>query len=158
MSRKPCVFLLLSVLGLSSCATIVNGSRQEVAISSTPTGATVTVDNQQHGVTPVTLDLTRKDHHTVRLDLQGYEPYEVQLTRKTSGWVWGNLVFGGLIGLAVDAIGGGMYKLSPEAVNAELARSTAMRRGDGLHVIVVLTPDPAWEKIGQLERSPVSFR
>jgi hypothetical protein len=36
--------------------------------------------------------------------------------------VWGNIVFGGIIGLAVDAITGGLYKLAPEQVSAQLAR------------------------------------
>ncbi|MDK2964381.1 MAG: hypothetical protein PWQ29_1775 [Verrucomicrobiota bacterium] len=43
--------------------------------------------------------------------MDGYLPDETTLTKKVSGWVRGNLVFGGLIGLAVDAISGGMAQL-----------------------------------------------
>jgi hypothetical protein len=31
-----------------------------------------------------------------------------------SGWVWGNIAFGGLIGLGVDFISGGAYQLYPD--------------------------------------------
>jgi hypothetical protein len=34
--------------------------------------------------------------------------------------VWANLVFGGIPGLAVDAITGGLYKVAPEEVTATL--------------------------------------
>jgi hypothetical protein len=140
-------------LALAGCATIMQGSRQAVGVSSTPTGASVFVDDQPAGVTPTTVNLTRKDHHVVRLELAGYQPYEIQLTRGVSGWVWGNLVFGGLPGLAVDALTGGLYKLTPNTVNATLASgATTQRAGDRLQVQVVLAADPAWEKIGQLTR------
>jgi len=147
----------LAALVLSTgCATIMQGSHQNVGIASTPTGATIMVDNQQMGVTPATVRLTRKDNHVVRLQLAGYQPYEIPLARKTSGWVWGNLVFGGIPGLAVDAITGGLYKLTPEDVNATLAAgqtSMSVDRRDQMVIAVVLAPQPGWEKIGQLARN-----
>lgn len=35
----------------------------------------------------------------VGIKLDGYEPYELTLTRKTSGWVIGNILFGGWVWL-----------------------------------------------------------
>jgi hypothetical protein len=71
-----------------------------------------------------------------------------------SGWVWGNIVFGGLIGLAVDAISGGLYNLSPEQLNTELRKTDAQISaiGDGVYVVAVLVPDPLWQKVGSLSR------
>jgi hypothetical protein len=83
--------------GLVGCATIMHGSSQELSIASSPTGARVLVDGQEHGRTPLVADLKRKDKHVIRIELDGYMPYEVALARGTSGWVWGNIVFGGLI-------------------------------------------------------------
>jgi hypothetical protein len=147
----------LAALVLSTgCATIMQGSHQNVGISSAPTGATILVDNQPMGTTPATVRLTRKDNHVVRLQLAGYQPYEMALSRKTSGWVWGNLVFGGIPGLAVDAITGGLYKLTPEDVNATLAAgqtSMSVDRRDQMVIAVVLAPQPGWEKVGQLARN-----
>src|SRR6266566_2573403 len=96
--------LVATAVALCSCASIIHGAHQDVGVSSNPTGAQVSVDGQIKGTTPVVANLTRKDNHIVRSELAGYKPYETTVTRKVRGWVWGNIVFGGLIGLAVDAI------------------------------------------------------
>jgi hypothetical protein len=141
----------LMAFSLTGCATIMHGNHQEVGFSSTPTGAQVTVDNKPLGVTPTTASLTRKDKHVVRIEMAGYQPYELQLTRQVDGWVVGNIVFGGVIGLAVDAINGSMYKISPSAVNGTLSTQTAMTGSDAITIAVVLTPQPGWEKIGEMQ-------
>ena len=147
--RKLAVLLVPLV---AACATIMHGTTQDVGLSSTPTNARVTVDNKPMGNTPVVAKLSRKDNHIVRFELDGYQPFEATLTRRTSGWVWGNLVFGGLIGLAVDGISGGLYKLTPEQIAGTMATPTASLTIDGLYVAVVLRADAGWQKIGQLER------
>ena len=91
----------IAALGLvlsAGCATIAHGPRQSVRVISDPPGATVTVLSKQTvkshpGVTPVVLTLSRRDPNiTIRLEKDGCPPAEVRLTRKTSGWVYGNLV------------------------------------------------------------------
>jgi len=146
------VVVLLATVIFFGCATIMHGTSQEIGIQSRPTGATVTINNQEYGKTPVVAKLSRKDNHTVHLTLDGYQPFDATITRSTSGWVWGNIVFGGLIGLAVDAISGGLYKLSPEQVEAELAgKGMGMdMQGSDIIITVVLEPDPSWEKVGNL--------
>jgi hypothetical protein len=141
---------------LSGCATIMHGSKQDVGVSSMPTGATVRVDSQDLGRTPVVAKLKRKENHIVRVELDGYKPFEGTLTRTTSGWVWGNILFGGLIGLAVDASTGGLYKLTPEQVAAQLPSNTASLSRDGIYVVVTLQPGEGWTKVGQLERAPAT--
>jgi hypothetical protein len=56
------------------------------------------------------------------MELPGYQPFEGTLTRNVSGWVFANLLFGGLIGIAVDAAGGGMYDLEPKQLTAYLVK------------------------------------
>lgn len=153
-------FVLLTLcggitVGLAACASIMHGSSQEVSIGSTPTGARILIDGQEMGKTPVALRLTRKDKHALKIEMAGYQPYEMIFSRSTSGWVWGNIIFGGLPGLAIDAITGGLYKLTPEMVQASLTQSRASidKNGkDGLVVTVVLRADSGWEKVGQLVR------
>lgn len=147
-------FLLFIVFLFTQCATIIHGSRQDVSFSSNPSKASVSIDNVEMGTTPVTLRLKRNMHHTVVIKLDGYQPYETKLTRKVSGWLAGNIIFGGLIGIVVDAAGGGMYKLTPDQIQAELRNQTAQIGDfkDGIFLSVVLKPSSDWEKIGQLER------
>jgi hypothetical protein len=156
MTSRSLVRFLLTAMGggllVAACATIMQGTSQEVSIASSPTGARLFLDGVDAGKTPLAASLKRKDKHTIRIEMEGYQPFEMALGRGTSGWVWGNIVFGGLPGLAVDAITGGMYKLQPEQVQATLSQATAAMddRTDALVVTVVLRPDPTWEKIGNL--------
>lgn len=152
MSVKRPATAAIVVAIAAACGTIIHGTRQDVGVSSTPTGAQVVVDNMPLGQTPVVAKLTRKDNHVIRITMPGYQTFETNVTRSVSGWVWGNIVFGGLIGLAVDAISGGLYKLRPEQVTGTLATADVRSEQGGLYVAVVLAPDPSWEKVGQLTR------
>ncbi|MEQ9104972.1 MAG: PEGA domain-containing protein [Rhodothermales bacterium] len=144
---------LLSAFLLFGCGTIMQGTTQDIGISSTPSQATIKVNGQQMGTTPAVLDLKRKSTHFIQIELDGYQLFETTLTRKTSGWVWGNLVFGGLPGLVVDAAAGGMYKLTPDQITADMRLASSMAPGNDIMMIaVVLKANPDWEKIGQLEK------
>ena len=137
----------------ASCASIMHGVHQEVGISSTPTNATVTVDNKPLGNTPVIANLKRGDNHIVKIELAGYMPFEATLTRKVSGWVWGNVLFGGLIGLGVDALTGGLYNLTPDQISGQLAHqgASATVTKDGIYVVLVTKANPSWQKVGMLQ-------
>lgn len=145
--------LFIPALLLCSCATIVNGTYQKIGVSSSPTGASVMVDGIDVGKVPVILELKRKDDHMVRLTMDGYKPVDIPITCSVSGWVWGNILFGGIIGLAVDAATGGMYKLKPEQITGYMQsdKTGAVLEDDGIYVTVVLVPDPSWERIGYLQ-------
>ncbi len=87
--------------------------------------------------------------------MEGYQTYETTLKRKLDGWIFGNILLGGIIGIVVDAASGSMYSLSPKDVTVELTKSTATNHQtkDGIYFSVTLQPDPHWQKIGQLEKS-----
>ena len=147
--------LVATAVLLSGCASIIHGTGQDVGFSSSPTNALVTINGVELGRTPLTTELKRKNNHMVKLELDGYMPYETTFTRKVSGWVWGNIVFGGLIGLAVDGISGGIYKLTPEQLHAQMLNDGAAHiyEDDAIYVAVVLTPSSSWQKIGELQRA-----
>jgi hypothetical protein len=156
MKKLVVIGTLALCLTFSSCATIMIGTSQEVSIASSPTGAQVLDNGVVLGKTPLAVDLKKKTRHQIRIELEGYAPYEVAMVRKTSGWIAGNIIFGGLIGLVVDAITGGMYMLKPEQIQAELIKMGAgyEHAKDTLIIAVVLEPDPSWQKIGQLKKEP----
>lgn len=143
----------IAVLGLSGCGTIINGSSQLINVSSNPSGASISVDGIRNAQTPAYISLARKSGHALEITLDGYQPFQMQIQRGTSGWVWGNIVFGGLIGLVVDASTGGMYKLTPEQISAQLQRDGAevSEVDDGVYVFVTLTPQEGWELVGWLD-------
>lgn len=155
MKHKYLIPVFLFAVLTSSCGTIIHGSKQDISISSNPSSALVTINNQEIGKTPITTNLSRKDHHTVKIELAGYLPYETKLTRKVDGWIAGNIIFGGIIGLAVDAITGGMYKLTPDQIQAELRNRTVSIKQlkNGMYIAVVLKPNEEWQKVAQLEKT-----
>ena len=149
------LLLLLSAMLIWGCATIMHGSSQKIGISSSPTGAKVSVDNVSFGTTPLFVSLKRGDDHIVTIELEGYQKVQLTITKSVSGWVWGNILFGGLIGLAIDAGSGGLYELSPEQFNAELKKESigSTIKKDGIYILTVLHPDPNWQKISTLKNN-----
>lgn len=143
----------LVALALAGCGTIINGSTQQITIQSAPSGASVAVNGVRNAETPAILSLSRKTGHALEIELDGYEPFQMNIERGTSGWVWGNIVFGGLIGLVVDASTGGMYKLTPDQIAAELEESGAEVRvvDDSIYLLVTLAPEPDWQLVAWLD-------
>lgn len=145
--------LALATLAVGACASILGGgSMQKVQVSSTPAAASVSVDGEAKGATPVTLDLKRGKDYMVRIQMAGYQPYEVKLTRALNGWVWGNIIIGGPLGVIIDASTGAMYKVKPGAVDATLSRGdmAALQSGKLLYIGVTLRAEADWEQIGTL--------
>ncbi len=148
----PSSALLSLVLLSTSCATIMHGTRQCVGISSNPTNARIWVDRAYVGTTPMIVEMSRKDNHIITIALEGYECYEAVFSRQLSGWAFGNIIFGGLIGLAVDALSGGLYMLTPDQVQAELRSNNMVysKTSTDSYVAIVLKPNPDWKKVGNL--------
>src|SRR5262249_44746502 len=108
------------VSALSGCATIVNGTTEKIQLSSAPDGAQATIDGTQTVTTPTTVELSRDDEHTIIFHKDGYQDDTEKLTSSTSGWIWGNILAGGVVGAVVDAESGAGKKLSSDAVNVAL--------------------------------------
>ena len=145
---------VIGVLGIAACGTIMHGGSQDLGIASTPTGAQITIDNLNKGTTPMVASLSRKQNHVIHFTMDGYQPTDLNVTHSVSGWVWGNVLFGGVVGLAVDAITGGLYKLNSDEITASMAKTTtASAKSAGVYIVVVLKPDPKWQFVGQLQRA-----
>ena len=126
---------------MSGCATIVSKSRWPVAISSSPVGATITVTNRRGsevyaGTTPAAVVLKsgssffKREIYKIDFKMPGYSPKTTTLEADLNGWYFGNLIFGGALGmLIVDPATGSMYRISQEALQtANLTKLEAMTR------------------------------
>lgn len=143
----------LMIASLSGCATMMEGQKQ-LAVTSAPTGAAIYLNGVAQWTTPAVIALNDSQPRVLRVELDGYQPYEVLLERKISGWFWANILFNYGLGMAIDAITGEMYRLTPDQVVAQLRRSgvTAEKHPDGVQLFVVLEPDTAWERAGAAGR------
>lgn len=154
MRKNYFLLFLVSVSLFQGCATIIKGSKQEIIITSYPAKASIYINGQPHGETPAVVRLMRADDQYISIEMEGYEPYETVLYRKLNGWIFGNILLGGLIGIAIDAATGSMYSLTPDQVNAHFRSDSGnlYKSKDGIYVGVTLRPDPSWKKIGEMER------
>lgn len=104
------------------CASIMHGARQDISVTSVPLGAKVTVNGVNMGATPSMIRLDRAASSIALVfTKEGYEPVTVALNRRMDGWLLGNIILGGLIGLAIDFATGSAYRLSPKEVNVVLS-------------------------------------
>nr|WP_314896682.1 PEGA domain-containing protein [uncultured Flavobacterium sp.] len=151
--RKSIISCSLALtLLMSSCATVMSGSKQNVKFDSNPSTASIFIDEVEVGKTPFEIKLTRKSEHTVLIKLEGYQTYQTTLTKKLNGWIFGNILVGGLIGLIIDPITGAMYNLSSSEINAQMVKGTVFKSNKkDVYIAVALNVDPSWKKVGQLE-------
>ena len=144
-----------TVLMLNGCASIVHGVSQKETFKSVPNGAQVKIDGQSYGNTPVTAKLKRKKTHLVDINLPGYQPAQFRLDKRVSGWFFGNLLLGGVVGIVVDSVDGAIYTLEP----SELTNDSDDQLQEGKHntiTIVLAKQVPAkskQNKIGQLKKA-----
>ena len=73
-STLPLTLALLSIFLFSGCQHMKTGVPQEVVILSFPTEASVYINGEAAGITPMTVDLPRKINHEIRLEKHGYNP------------------------------------------------------------------------------------
>lgn len=129
--RAACACVALSaVLTLPGCATIVNGKEQTIHIETEPPGAQLTIlPIGERYRSPADVELKRLYVYTVRAEYPGYETTYGYIDRVGSGWVNGNLLIGGLIGMEIDMSSGGGFALQPSRLVLELERLQAPDEG-----------------------------
>lgn len=129
------VLLATAALAGSGCATLVQGRAQGIAVTSEPSGAEVFVGSDLVGVTPASFILARKRSEVVlHIRKEGYVPATVELRKRPSPWLAGDLAYGWFAGssfggassaeaakaaavtLGIDLLTGAAYKLNPSKV------------------------------------------
>lgn len=138
---------------LCGCATIVAKSTQTIIVGSVPEGAAVTITNASgtpvhSGNTPMSVTLKKgrgyfkPEHYLVSITKEGFQPQQLKIDGAINGWYFGNIIFGGLIGmLAVDPATGAMYTLAPKDVTAALSALKVTRNQGERTLTVVLVED-----------------
>jgi len=136
MRLLTAIIALVMVFNLTSCATIIHGGRQDIYVTSSPSGAVVRVDGQATS-TPGSINLERKKAlYVLVFEKEGYNPVEIELRRTVDGWLFGNILLGGIIGLVIDFCTGAAYKITPSKVNAEFRDKAASITKEGSDLIV----------------------
>src|SRR4051794_26213226 len=131
------VFAITAVVLLSGCASIVSKSSSPVYIRTNPAGATVSITNKNgkevfSGKCPTSVTLSTgagffsKAAYQVKLSSPGFSDKIVPVNYKLNGWYFGNILFGGAIGmLIIDPATGAMWKIQDPLVDETLDKATA---------------------------------
>ena len=121
MWRVMIVGVLVAAVGSGTgCAAIMTGTTQAVTVKSEPAGAKVEMDGKPVGQTPAVVTVVRGRSRVLKITKEGYEPLTVTLGTKFNGWILGNAVFGGILGIIIDLGSGAFLWVDPEAVDVVL--------------------------------------
>ncbi|WP_130286684.1 hypothetical protein [Aquimarina brevivitae] len=158
MSKKISVLGLAGlILFATSCASIVSKSTYPLSIDSAPSQASIVIKDKKGieiftGQTPATVDLKAgsgffsKARYQVTFSKNGYDSKTIPVEFKLDGWYFGNIVFGGVLGLLIiDPATGAMFKLENEFINETLAPTTASVENKGLKVYTLDEIPEAWK-------------
>ncbi|MDP3658884.1 translation initiation factor 2 [Phenylobacterium sp.] len=125
-------FAAATALGFSlgACATITRGTTTSFVVESTPPGATVrTSSGFSCPATPCVFKMPRKDPFEVTASKAGYKNASSYVRTQIAGaggaGMAGNIIFGGIIGVGVDATSGAMNDLSPNPLHIVLEKKDA---------------------------------
>lgn len=109
--NKPLI-VISSLIALSACSSIIEGTSQEITINTTPAGANCTLDRQGISIARInpspgaaTIKKTKYDI-IVRCNKDGYQEATYFNKSGSAGATFGNIVAGGGIGWAVDSASG----------------------------------------------------
>lgn len=120
--KKIFIVLSLSIVMLQyiGCSTVMHSSTQSIELRTNPPNAKITIDGKKFGTSPQIVNIDRGTNHIIKFELDGYETYETQATRKVSNWFWLNALNGFLPGMVIDMFTGSMYNILPENIDVEL--------------------------------------
>ena len=128
---------LTTAVLLSSCASIVSKSSYPVHIRTNPAGATVSITDKKgkevyKGQSPATVTLKSgagffsKAEYQVKLSSPSFADKVIPINYKLNGWYFGNLLFGGIVGmLIIDPATGAMWRIQDPVIDEQLVKATA---------------------------------
>jgi uncharacterized protein YceK len=85
-----CVSVLMVASG---CATLLQPDQQQVTVQSEPAGATIYLDDERRGSTPMALALHPRGTYRLRVEYPGYQSYEGLIPHQTAFPMWGPLAY-----------------------------------------------------------------
>ncbi len=115
-------FIIVLFFLYSGCATIFSGSKQEIKLNSTPTGATVYINGSEEGTTPIKVNLKKGKEYIIEFVKDDYKKKTLRLSYSLGiGWLILDIVVG-LVGVIVDAATSNWYIFDLDYYNAVLEK------------------------------------
>jgi hypothetical protein len=112
--------ILLLPVTTGGCATVLNGTSQDLAFNTEPEGATINIAQGGSCKTPCKYSMRRGNDSRIDIAMDGYKSEYVYVQSRTGGSTFGNIIAGGIIGGVVDASNGSSNHLYPNPVYVRL--------------------------------------
>ncbi|WNC73101.1 hypothetical protein RGQ13_03700 [Thalassotalea psychrophila] len=111
---KKLVCALTASLFLSGCAGIINGTSDNITITSVEPGTRIYVDGVKRGIDDALVQIDRGETHTIKVVKKGCEPVIIETGDKFDATsLLGILLDWGVISIPVDLISGAAWKAYP---------------------------------------------
>ena len=141
--------IALSLALVTGCSSIVSDNMYPVSITSNPSQTNFVLQNRagvtvHSGRTPETVTLNassgffKGETYKLIFKKDGYDEKTVEIQSTIDGWYFGNILFGGLIGmLIIDPATGAMFKL-PERAAGQLEEQLSKNTNDDASLTIAL--------------------
>lgn len=110
------LYSIFMLMLLSSCATMVRGTTQEVSVNTTPAGAHVQFSNGKSCISPCHTIAERKQNLNITVTKEGYHTHTGTMIPTLAG---AGVIFGGLVDYGTGAV----YDLQPNPYHIQLMPS-----------------------------------
>lgn len=156
--KKTIILILLISVFLKGCASITHGRASWLRVETNPSNIEVKLYGINNGesikqTTPFRVELDKGSDYKLVIETPNYKSEEVVIRRKITGWFWGNILVGWIVGFAIDALSHNMWdhnqhlitldleKLStaPDIIKINLPLVFKMKDGQELTKVVPLT-------------------
>ncbi len=122
------------VCGLIGCATITRSGVEAYQIESAPSGARVRASTGWACITPCERQIKRKSSFSLDIEKAGYRSIRVlvraEIESSGRAGLAGNILFGGLIGAAIDSGTGAMYSHAVNPLVVQLEKAGTQTQGE----------------------------
>ncbi|MGD9212084.1 MAG: hypothetical protein PVI90_14985 [Desulfobacteraceae bacterium] len=138
MVLKRLALVIITAFMATGCASIVTGTTQKVKFDSDPQGAQITIgkvdksksdevikDSYDAGVTPLTVELSRRGNTIVKISKDGYKAETVDLQRTINPWIWGDVALTSPLSTSIDTSTGAVNEYKPGEYMITLTPSDA---------------------------------
>lgn len=159
-SMTKCLLPAL-LLFLSGCATIMQGSKQKLLITSDPPGALVTVDGIPQGPTPLVATVARKRPHTLSATIEGFSAdSQIIKPQSRTGLLLLNLLMLNPYGFVLDLATGAHNRFPEDGIRFQLASLESVAPREAQHADASRPPEPIASRdsvaLGQGQRASAS--
>lgn len=137
---------------LVGCATIVSGPSW-LEMEANPANVEVNLVGVHNGtekslVTPFKIELDRSTDYRLTVETENYPSEEIYIDREVNGWFWGNIFFGGPIGMFIDYATENMWKHNQSLISLDLTSLSTAPDEIELKLPVKLEyPDSSYETV-----------